>query len=319
MDQTITPIEQRLLSRRLLTGRLLTKRAMVAVSGLLVVWICFFVSMSHVTGQVSEAEISRIAGEAAANRAAPPDKTVPKSGLNLLNLAVQGGFFMIPIGAVSLIVVTFVFDRLIGLRSSRVFPNRFRKSLSQFSKQLEADPRLVYQSCIEHPSSAANIVKEVVLRIGRPTPELEAAASESIQREVDASYANVKWINFAAAVAPLLGLLGTVWGLIRAFHDTTQLAAGQNRADFLAVGIYEALVTTLAGLIVAIPAAAAAQFFESRIQKMYAKIESAVTELIPRFETYEGKTRFEVIGKELAPREVTGRPIVLAPPVSQRS
>ncbi len=52
---------------------------------------------------------------------------------------------------------------------------------------------------------------------------------------------------------------------------------------------------------------------------MYAKIESAVTELIPRFEIYEGKTRFEVIGKELAPRELTGRTIVLAPPVSQKS
>lgn len=309
MDLTITPIERRSLA----------KRALVDLSKMLLVWICFLATTPQAKGQVSESEISKIASEAAANRAAPPEKTQPKSGLNLLNLAVQGGFFMIPIGVVSLIVVTFVFDRLIGLRSSRVFPNRFRKSLSQFSKQLEADPRLVYQSCIEHPSAASNIVKEVVLRIGRPTPELEAAASESIQREVDASYANVKWINFAAAVAPLLGLLGTVWGLIRAFHDTTQLAAGQNRADFLAVGIYEALVTTLAGLIVAIPAAAAAQFFESRIQKMYAKIESAVTELIPRFEIYEGKTRFEVIGKELAPREVTGRTIVLAPPVSQKS
>lgn len=309
MDLTSTPIER----------RLLTKRDLVKSSIMFLVYICFLAATPHAKGQVSESEISKIAGEAAANRAAPPEKTQPKSGLNLLNLAVQGGFFMIPIGVVSLIVVTFVFDRLIGLRSSRVFPSRFRKSLSQFSRQLEADPRLVYQSCIEHPSAAANIVKEVVLRIGRPTPELEAAASESIQREVDASYANVKWINFAAAVAPLLGLLGTVWGLIRAFHDTTQLAAGQNRADFLAVGIYEALVTTLAGLIVAIPAAAAAQFFESRIQKMYAKIESAVTELIPRFEIYEGKTRFEVIGKELAPREVTGRTIVLAPPVSQKS
>lgn len=287
MDSKTYPIERRLLTMRTLLA--------------LVAW---FAAMTyclhytpHVNGQVSETEISRIAGEAAANRSAPPEKNSPKPGLNLLNLAVQGGFFMIPIGFVSLIVVTFVFDRLIGLRSAKILPHRFRKSLSQFSRQLEADPRLVYQSCMEHPSAAANVVKEVVMRIGRPTPELEAAASESIQREVDASYANVKWINFAAAVAPLLGLLGTVWGLIRAFHDTTQLAAGQNRADFLAVGIYEALVTTLAGLIVAIPAAAAGQFFESRIQKMYARIETAVTELIPRFEMYEGRTRFEVIGK----------------------
>ena len=306
------------------TANLADRRAFVsglriAVLVVFVMGIAFLVSSGVLHAQVSEAELSRISSEAAANRTAPPEKSAPKPGLSLLNLAVQGGFFMIPIGFVSLIVVTFVFDRWIGLRGSKILPQRFRKSLSQFSKQLEADPRLVYQSCIEHPSAAANVVKEVVIRIGRPTPELEAAASEALQREVDASYANVKWINFAAAVAPLLGLLGTVWGLIRAFHDTTQLAAGQNRADFLAVGIYEALVTTLAGLIVAIPAAAAGQFFESRIQKSYSKIETAIAELIPRFEMYEGKTRFEVIGKELAPREITGRPIVLAPPVSQKS
>lgn len=309
MDRASHPIERRFQTKNaILTALILFTAVMMSLP-----------FASHAMGQVSETEISKIAGEAAANRSAPPEKNAPKPGLNLLNLAIQGGFFMIPIGFVSLIVVTFVFDRLIGLRAGRIFPYRFRKSLNQFSKQLEADPRLVFQSCMEHPSAAANIVKEVVLRIGRPTPELEAAASESIQREVDASYANVKWINFAAAVAPLLGLLGTVWGLIRAFHDTTQLSAGQNRADFLAVGIYEALVTTLAGLIVAIPAAAAGQFFESRVQKMFAKIEAAVTELIPRFEIYEGRTRFEVIGKELAPRDVSGRTIVLAPPVNHKS
>ena len=59
-----------------------------------------------------------------------------------------------------------------------------------------------------------------------------------------------------------MGLLGTVWGMIRAFHDTAQLAPGQNKADYLAEGIYVALVTTLAGLAVAIPAAIFSHYFE---------------------------------------------------------
>ena len=102
----------------------------------------------------------------------------------------------------------------------------------------------------------------------------------------------------------MLGLLGTVWGLIRAFHDTTQLTAGQNRADFLAVGIYEALVTTLAGLIVAIPAAVASHYFEGRITNVFGSIEELASELMMRLERFEGKTRFEPIGRELAPKDL---------------
>jgi biopolymer transport protein ExbB len=107
--------------------------------------------------------------------------------------------------------------------------------------------------------------------------------------------------------------------LIRAFHDTTQLPAGQNRADFLAVGIYEALVTTLAGLLVAIPAAVASHYFEGRVTRVFGSIDESLSELLPRFEHFEGRNRFEVIGREIAPRElVAGKSsTVLAPPVSR--
>jgi biopolymer transport protein ExbB len=93
-------------------------------------------------------------------------------------------------------------------------------------------------------------------------------------------------LNLGAGIAPLLGLLGTVWGLIRAFHDTTKLTAGQNRADFLAVGIYEALVTTLAGLMVAIPAAVASHYFEGRINRIFGDIEELSRDVADRLEDH---------------------------------
>ena len=266
--------------------------------------LSLFSSQDNVLGQVSESEINQLAREAASNRAsALPTPSAARSGIDFFSLLVKGGIFMIPIGLVSLMVVTFAFDRWIGLRAGNLFPRTLRKQLLQLWRQGEIDPRDVYRCCGESSSAAAKIFRAMILKTGRPQPEIQAATSEATQREVDRAYANVRWLNLAAGIAPLLGLLGTVWGLIRAFHDTTQLAAGQNRADFLAVGIYEALVTTLAGLIVAIPAAIASHYFEGRITKVFGTMEETASDLILKLERFEGRARVEAIGRELAMRD----------------
>ena len=132
----------------------------------------------------------------------------------------------------------------------------------------------------------------MLLKVGRPHSEVEHAVAEAADREANRLYANVRWLNFAAAVAPLLGLLGTVWGLIVSFHDTTHLLPGENKAEFLAKGIYIALVTTLAGLCVAIPAAFFSHMFEGRIQNLFHTIDELLFSLMPQVERYEGRVRF---------------------------
>jgi biopolymer transport protein ExbB len=95
----------------------------------------------------------------------------------------------------------------------------------------------------------------------------------------------------AAAVAPLLGLLGTVQGMIVAFFETAKSEVGQNKATLLAEGIYTALVTTFAGLCVAIPAVVVAHWFEGRIQSLFREIDDLTGTLLPHVERYEGKLR----------------------------
>jgi biopolymer transport protein ExbB len=102
--------------------------------------------------------------------------------------------------------------------------------------------------------------------------------------------------------------LGTVAGLIRAFHDTTKLTAGQNRADFLAVGIYEALVTTLAGLMVAIPAAVASHYFEGRIGRIFRDIEELTGQLVRRLGGFESKSSDISLDRD--------SPATIPPPIS---
>jgi biopolymer transport protein ExbB len=132
----------------------------------------------------------------------------------------------------------------------------------------------------------------MLLKVGRPHSEVEHTVTEASEREADRLYANVRWLNLAAGVTPMIGLLGTVWGMIEAFHRTTLLAPGQNKAEELATGIYIALVTTYGGLMVAIPSAIFAHHFEGRIQALFHRIDEMLFSLLPQIERYEGRVRF---------------------------
>ena len=212
--------------------------------------------------------------------------------LNLFQLILRGRWLMIPIGIMSFVVVAVTYDRFIALRQYRVFPTVLVDQLGQLGQEAGGfDPRKAYHICQRHPSAAATIVRTMLLKVGRPQSEIEHAVREASDREAERLYANVRWLNLAAAVTPLLGLLGTVWGMIQAFFDTTQLAPTQNKADFLAEGIYVALVTTLGGLSVAIPAAILAHYFEGRIQTVFHRIDEMLFNLLPQVERYEGRMR----------------------------
>jgi len=235
--------------------------------------------------------------------------------INIFTLLVQGAAFMIPILLMSLLVVTFTIERFIGLRRDRVLPEALVTGLGQLGgPQGGFDPRKAYKLCQQYPSAAATVVRAMLLKVGRPHNELEHAVAEAGEREANRLYANVRWLILAAAVAPLLGLLGTVWGMIRAFHDTTQLTPDLNKADYLAEGIYVALVTTLGGLCVAIPAAIFAHYFEGRVQTLFHQIDEMLFNLMPQVERFEGRVRF---GRQAGDGELSDQPeSVPAPPVA---
>ncbi len=219
-----------------------------------------------------------------------------QQGINFLSLLTQGGWFMIPLGLLSIGVVTIGIERFLALRREKVFPHEMIEQLSVLSQSPGGlDPRRAYQVCQRFPSSAAYIMRSMLVKVGRPQHEIETAVNEAAQREATRLVQMTSWLSLAAAIAPLIGLLGTVWGITQAFYDTTQLAelaAGQNRGVALANGIYVALVTTMVGLLIAIPAAVLSHFYENRILQLLNEIEEMLFNLLPQFERYEGQVRF---------------------------
>jgi len=214
-------------------------------------------------------------------------------GISFFRLLVAGGWFMVPIAFMSLLGAVFAIERGLALRRSRVAPEELVNQLGQLSSgQTGFDPRQAYRVCQQFPCAASAVIRAMLVKVGRPHNEIEHAVAEASDREAERAFANVRWLNLCAGVTPLMGLIGTVWGMIVAFHQTTLLAPGQDRATQLAEGIYIALVTTLGGLMVAIPSSILAHFFETRIIGMFHEIDELMFNLLPLVERFEGRVRF---------------------------
>ncbi len=257
-------------------------------------------SLSFASGQDSEDDFaSRMADEVVAEQPAERARSDVSPGdsaaarVNLLELVWTARWLMLPIIIMSVMVVAVAVERGLALRRSRVIPRQLVRELAECSSPPNSfDPRKAFRICTLFPSPAASVFQAMLLRFGRPHGEIERAVAETMQRESERLYRNVRTLNLAAAVTPLMGLLGTVWGMIEAFFATANLPVGANKAESLAEGIYTAPVTTAGGLVVAIPAAMLAHLFEGQIQKLFLDIHELVyNQLMPQVEGRENRPR----------------------------
>ncbi|TWT72792.1 Biopolymer transport protein ExbB [Posidoniimonas polymericola] len=222
-----------------------------------------------------------------------PD-AMPDSAEAILELFLKGGWLMAPIVLMSVVVLAVACERMLGLRRGRIRPRKLVDTLRRQIDDGDLDPQRAYNACRRSRSALSRVVIAALSKIGRPHAEVEAAAADALQNEADRMYGNVRTLNLAAAVTPLMGLLGTVWGMIESFFVTANAAEGTDKATALAEGIYVALMTTFAGLAVAIPAAVLAHYFEGRILRSLRRVESLITVLLPRIEALEGRGRLDL-------------------------
>ncbi len=277
---------------------------------LLLPTLCFLLPSAAFAQETQEAppaanadgieEAERKAAEALAapseKEAEPAPAVAPAQlpSMNLLELAVAGGPLMVPIALMSFVVVVFAVERWLALRRRKIIPPELTASLGQLAARPGGlDPRQAYKLCQQFPSTTASVLRAVLMKLGRPHSEVEAAVKDSSDREAAKLYKNVRPIELAVTITPLLGLLGTVQGMIQAFFITANMPTNVNKAESLAGGIYVALVTTFAGLTVAIPAAMLAHYFEGRIQSLFRDVDELLLELLPQLERFEGKLRVQ--------------------------
>lgn len=193
----------------------------------------------------------------------------------LTDILRSGGPLMIPIGICSFILVVFVFERLISLRRGRIIPGPFTKRFLEQLRDGELNRDSAITICERNNSPMANVFKAGCYKWGRSAVEVEQAVLDEGERTSNRLRKYLRLINGIATVCPLLGLLGTVLGMIQAFDSIATV--GPSITDpkvLIATGISQALLTTAAGMTVAIPALIAYLFFSSRVDKHVMEIDS---------------------------------------------
>ncbi|MBM3978541.1 MAG: MotA/TolQ/ExbB proton channel family protein [Planctomycetes bacterium] len=186
----------------------------------------------------------------------------PARSPSVLELLRSGGVFMIPLALCSILALAFVLDRAWRLRWKRLGSAGFGDALLDAYRAGGVSQALAL--CREQNTPLARIHEAGLQRANESTERAERAVEEAGVREVRVLSSSLRPLIVIASIAPLLGLLGTVWGIILCFQQIG-LRGGLGRPEQLADGISQALVTTAAGLLIAIPAQAAYYWFRARI------------------------------------------------------
>jgi biopolymer transport protein ExbB len=251
---------------------------------------CVFLTLSLalVLGAVSLAQESREptpATETAA--AAPAAETVPpkadqprfKIPSRLDEYIVAGGPLMIPIVLCSFVAIVFGLERLVVLRKRRVLPKDFVTRFIQQLEQGKLDRRTALSLCEENGSPVAQVFEHAVRKWGRPSVEVEQAVIDGGERQVAMLRKHLRILNAVATLGPLLGLLGTVMGMIQTFYEIARSEGTAKASDF-AGGIGIAMITTAGGLLVAIPAMTVYMYLIGRVDLLVMEMDAASQKVV---------------------------------------
>ena len=195
----------------------------------------------------------------------------------------KGGLMMIPIGLCSLVALTVIVERLISLRRSKVIPPRFQPGLQRLLKDNPDDTARAIAYCSKDGSPVANVFAAGIKKLNRSEEIVEKHIQEAGEREVLKLRKYLRSLSVIASVSPLLGLLGTIFGMITAFQTVAMSAEALGKTELLAEGIYAAMITTAAGLSVAIPVLISYHWISARIDRLVMDIDRMSMEFIEEF------------------------------------
>lgn len=207
----------------------------------------------------------------------------------VFELLAKGGWLMIPIAACSLVALALFLERMWSLQRPKVLPARFLELMTKLLKERRF--KEAESLCQGSESYVARILAAGVRYAGRPRSIIKEIMEEEGQRQVSLMERFTGGIGAIATVAPLVGLLGTVTGMIQVFQRVVSQGAASQQVDAgaLAAGIWEALVTTAAGLTVAIPTYLAYRYILGRIDRYAVEMgevaADALEYMIPEQET----------------------------------
>ncbi|MFN5068890.1 MAG: MotA/TolQ/ExbB proton channel family protein [Bacteroidota bacterium] len=207
------------------------------------------------------------------------------SEMTLFDLLMAGGPVMIPILICSVVAVYIIIERLIAINKLSKDPSNFMNNIRDYitSGNIDAAKAL----CKNTNNPVARMIEKGISRLGKPLPDIEKAIENVGNIEVVKMERGLSALATCASAAPMLGFLGTVTGMVRAFYDMNmeyQRTHESINIGVLSSGMYEAMVTTVAGLVVGIIALVCYNILSAMIKKVIFKMESSSIEFLDLLE-----------------------------------
>lgn len=191
--------------------------------------------------------------------------------LSFWSLVIDGGYIMIPLAVLLLVSIYIFAERCIVIHRASKDDDTFMKRIRDYIH--EGDMESAENLCRKSDTPYGRLILKGISRIGRPMSDVLVAIENTGNLEVSKLGKGLTWLSTTAAGAPMLGFLGTVAGMIEAFFAMTKAGSGANIA-VLSSGIYQALVTTVAGLVVGILALFAYNYLVSRLNRVMNDLEA---------------------------------------------
>jgi biopolymer transport protein ExbB len=205
-------------------------------------------------------------------------QNIPEAeSLSFWDLALKGGPIMIPIALFSIAAIYLFVERLMVISKAGKEDDDFMNNIRDFIHEGKIDAAIAL--CKSSKTSVAKMIEKGLKRLGKPLGDIQTAVENVGKIEVNRLEENLAALATIAGAAPMLGFLGTVTGMISAFYRMA--SAGNNvQVSMLAGGIYEAMVTTVAGLVVGIMAFIAYNLLVARLNKVVNKMEARTIEFL---------------------------------------
>jgi biopolymer transport protein ExbB len=195
----------------------------------------------------------------------------------------QGGLIMYPLTLCSVLAVAITIERLFCLRRSRIIRPEIVSVLDNIKGP--EDFGLALSVCNQYDGPFAHVIKSALDNRHLPFDEIKEAIIDQGRQEMGSLQKGMVVLETVAGVSPLLGLLGTVLGMIKVFQEISVVGVGQG--NLLAGGIAEAILTTAAGLFIAIPALVLFNFFTTRAESLILEIEKYSNGLLKKLRGYQ--------------------------------
>lgn len=204
-------------------------------------------------------------------------QAVSPGSASLLDTLILGGWIMLPIVILSVLAIFLFVERLVTIRRAKIDPEVITKRVRDYVQA--GDVRGAMGFCESQEKPITRILRHGLERLGRPIAEIQDAVQAQGKHEAFLLEKRTEFLASIAGIAPMLGFLGTVTGMIRAFQEIQSLQGNVN-PSVLAGGIWEALVTTAAGLVVGILAFFFYNFLMTRIKRLINDMERSATDFI---------------------------------------